>query len=97
MSEVTLIIDDKTVKAEESMTVVEAARKVGIEIPTLCHHEQLKPYTACRICLVEIEDRGRVRLDTACSRPVSENLVVKTRSEQIDKIQKRKEQEIKEI
>ena len=88
MSLVTLTIDNKEVKAEEGMTIVEAARSAGIYIPTLCHHEKLAPCTACRICLVEVEARGRTHLDTACSRPVEENLVVRTRSEKIDKIRK---------
>ena len=83
MSVVTLSIDNKEVKAEEGMTVLEAARSAGIDVPTLCHHEKLKPYTACRICIVEIEARDRTSLDTACSRPVEENLVVRTRSEKI--------------
>lgn len=88
MIEVTLTIDNKQVKAEEGMTVLEAARMAGINIPTLCHHEKLKPYTACRICMVEVENRGRTNLDTACSRPVENNLIVRTRSEQIDSIRK---------
>ncbi len=88
MSVVTLSIDSKEVKAEEGMTVFEAARSAGIDIPTLCHHEKLEPYTACRICMVEIEAKGRINLDTACSRPVEENLVVRTRSEKIDRIRK---------
>ncbi len=88
MSEVTLNIDNKEVKAEEGMTVLEAARNAGINIPTLCHHEGLKPYTACRICVVEIEAKGRTNIDTACSRPVADKLVVRTRSEQIDKIRR---------
>ncbi len=85
---ITLTINNREVKAEEGMTVLEAARSAGIDIPTLCYHEKLEPYTACRICLVEIEARGRTILDTACSRPVEENLVVRTRSERIDKIRK---------
>ena len=88
MSEVTLTIDNKEVKAEEGMTVLEAARSAGIYIPTLCYHERLKPYTACRICMVEIEAKGRINLDTACSHPVADNLVVRTRSERVDKIRK---------
>ena len=88
VSEVTLTIDNKEVKAEEGMTILEAARGAQINIPTLCHHEKLKPYTACRICLVEIEVKGRTSLDTACSRPVAENIVVRTRSEKIDRIRK---------
>lgn len=88
MSAVKLTIDDKQVTAEEGMTVVEAAKSVGIKIPTLCHDPKLKPYTACRLCLVEVESRGRTRLDTACSRPVEANLIVRTRSEKIGKIRK---------
>jgi len=89
MSEVTLTIDNKEVKAEDGMTVLEAARKAGIFIPTICYHEELKPYTVCRLCLVEIVDtRGRTSLDTACSRPVADKLVIRTRSERIDKIRK---------
>lgn len=88
MSLIILTIDGKEVKAEPGMTVVEAALGAGIDIPTLCHHEKLTPYTACRICMVEIESKGRVSLDTACSRSVKANMVVKTRSEKIDKIRK---------
>jgi bidirectional [NiFe] hydrogenase diaphorase subunit len=88
MSEITLTIDKKTVKAREGMTIFEAAKNAGINIPTLCHHEKLKPYTACRICTVEIEERGRITLDTACSCPVENNMVVRTRSENIDNIRK---------
>jgi bidirectional [NiFe] hydrogenase diaphorase subunit len=88
MSEVTLTIDNKTVKAREGMTIFEAAQSAGISIPTLCHHEKLKPYTACRICTVEIEGRGRINLDTACSRPVENNVVVRTKSENINKIRR---------
>jgi bidirectional [NiFe] hydrogenase diaphorase subunit len=88
MTVVSLVVDGKVVRAEEGTTVLEAARGAGIDIPNLCHHDSLKPYTACRICMVELEARGRARLDTACSRPVEENLVVRTRSEKIDRIRK---------
>jgi bidirectional [NiFe] hydrogenase diaphorase subunit len=88
MSEVTLTIDNKTIKVREGMTILEAAQSAGINIPTLCHHENLKPYTACRICLVEIEERGRINLDTACSRPVENHMVVRTRSATIDNLRK---------
>jgi bidirectional [NiFe] hydrogenase diaphorase subunit len=88
MSQVVLTIDGKQVSADEGMTVLEAARSVGIEIPTLCHHEKLKPYSVCRLCMVEIDARGRTTLDTACSYPVAAKLVVRTRSEQIDRIRK---------
>lgn len=88
MTEITLTIDGKTVKAREGMTVLEAAKSIGVNIPTLCHHDQLKPYTACRICTIEIEERGRTTLDTACSCPVENGMVVRTRSENIDNIRR---------
>jgi len=88
MSEILLKIDGREVKATEEMTVLEAARSVGISIPTLCHHEKLEPYGGCRICIVEVEVRGWTRLVVSCVYPVAENLVVRTRSEKIDRIRK---------
>jgi NADH dehydrogenase/NADH:ubiquinone oxidoreductase subunit G len=67
---------------------LEAAQNVGIVIPTLCHHEKLEPYGACRICTVEAEIRGWTKLVAACLYPVEQNLVVRTRSEKIDKTRK---------
>jgi bidirectional [NiFe] hydrogenase diaphorase subunit len=88
MSEITLQIDGRKVEAKEGMTILEAAQSAGISIPTLCHHEKLEPYGACRICTVEIEARGRTNLVAACLYPVEQNLVVRTRSEKVDKTRK---------
>jgi len=88
MSEIHLQIDGKKVEAKEGMTVLEAARSADIFIPTLCHHEKLEPFGACRICTVEVEVRGRTKLVVSCVYPVEENLVVRTRSEKIDRIRK---------
>jgi len=88
MSGITLQIDGRKVEAEEGMTILEAAQSAGIYIPTLCHHEKLEPYGACRICTVEIEARGRTNLVAACLYPVEQNLVVRTRSEKVDKTRK---------
>jgi bidirectional [NiFe] hydrogenase diaphorase subunit len=88
MSEITLQIDGKKVQAREGMTILEAAQSAGIFIPTLCHHEKLEPYGACRICTVEIEARGRTNLVAACLYPVEQNLVVRTRSEKVGKTRK---------
>jgi NADH dehydrogenase/NADH:ubiquinone oxidoreductase subunit G len=85
MSEISLKIDGREVKAEEGTTVLEAARSAGINIPTLCHHEKLAPYGACRICVVEVDARGRKNLAAACVFPVEQNLAVRTRSEKVDK------------
>jgi NADH dehydrogenase/NADH:ubiquinone oxidoreductase subunit G len=87
MKEIKLQIDDLEVTAVEEMSVLEAAQKAGINIPTLCNHELLEPYGACRLCLVElIAANGRSRLVVSCLFPVEEGLVVKTRSEKIDRI-----------
>lgn len=85
MSEVSLVINDREVKAREGMTILEAARSVGIEIPTLCHHEQLAPYGACRLCTVEISKGQRSRLVTSCVYPVEDGLVVNTESDAVIK------------
>ncbi|MBN2241363.1 MAG: (2Fe-2S)-binding protein [Acidobacteria bacterium] len=88
MSEILLKIDGKEVKAGEGMTVYEAAKSAGILIPTLCHHEKLTPYGACRICTVEVETAGRKRLVAACVYPVEPGMVVSTRSEKVDRTRK---------
>ncbi|MGB9441853.1 MAG: 2Fe-2S iron-sulfur cluster-binding protein [Desulfobacterales bacterium] len=88
MSEILLEIDGKEVSAREGMTVLEAAQGAGISIPTLCHHEKLEPFGGCRICIVEIEVRDWTRLVVSCVYPVEENLVVRTRTEKIDRIRK---------
>lgn len=88
MSEILLKIDGKDVRAEEGMTVLEAARRAGISIPTLCHHEKLEPYGACRLCLVELDMGGWTKLVVSCLYPVAKGLVVTTRSEKIDRIRK---------
>ena len=88
MSEILLQIDGKEVRAKEGMTVLEAAQGEGISIPTLCHHEKLEPFGGCRICMVEIEVRGRTQLVVSCVYPAAENLVVRTRTEKIDRIRK---------
>jgi len=88
MSEVLLQIDGKEVRAEEGMTLLEAAQSAGISIPTLCHHEKLEPFGGCRLCIVELESRGSARLVVSCVYPVENNLVVRTRSEKIDRIRK---------
>jgi bidirectional [NiFe] hydrogenase diaphorase subunit len=88
MSEIILLMDGKEVAAREGMTLLEAAQSAGISIPTLCHHEKLEPYGGCRLCTVEVENRGWTKLVVACVYPVEKNLVVRTRSEKVDQIRK---------
>jgi bidirectional [NiFe] hydrogenase diaphorase subunit len=86
MNKVSIEIDGKEVKAGEGETVLQAARSAGIRIPTLCHHDQLEPFGACRMCMVEVETRGRKNYVVSCLYPVERGLVVRTRSEKVDKI-----------
>jgi bidirectional [NiFe] hydrogenase diaphorase subunit len=88
MSPIRLQIDGKEVEAKEGMTVLEAAQTIGVHIPTLCHHEKLEPYGACRVCTVEAEVRGWTKLVASCCYPVEKDLIVRTRSEKIDRIRK---------
>ena len=67
MSEVTLKIDGREIKAETETTVLEAARSAGIDIPTLCYHPALTPFGSCRLCVVEITSKGRKRIVTSCN------------------------------
>ncbi len=88
MSEIVLQIDGREVTAKEGMTILEAAQQAGISIPTLCHHEKLDGYGACRICTVEIEKRGWTQFVASCLYPVERDLVVRTRSKKIDKVRR---------
>lgn len=88
MSEVTLTINDKVVKVQEGITILEAATSVGIDIPTLCYHKQLAPYGACRLCTVEVSRGQRSRLVTSCVYNVEDGLVVNTESEPVSKIRR---------
>ncbi|HEU4996371.1 MAG TPA: 2Fe-2S iron-sulfur cluster-binding protein [Gemmatimonadaceae bacterium] len=79
---VQLTIDGHKVSVAEGMTILGACATIGIEIPTLCFLETLKPVNVCRICVVELE--GARVLVPACSRPVEPGMVVKTRSPRVD-------------
>ncbi len=73
-----LIINNRPVSAPEGSTILEAAERAGIEIPTLCHHPDLTDIGACRMCVVSVE--GARGLQTACTTPVREGMVVHTNS-----------------
>ncbi|MHC4887871.1 MAG: FAD-dependent oxidoreductase, partial [Planctomycetota bacterium] len=80
---ITLTIDNKKVEVEEGTAVLQVAEKLGIKIPTLCHHRSLKPYGACRLCLVELTgSRGSI-IQASCVYPAQEGLVVQTDTEKV--------------
>jgi NADH:ubiquinone oxidoreductase subunit E/ferredoxin len=74
-------IDNREVEAFEGMTILQAAEKAGISIPTLCHHRDFIPTGACRICVVELEGSGR--LVGSCHTPVARGMVLHTRSPKV--------------
>ena len=81
-------IDNQEIDFNQGMSVLEAAQQAGISIPTVCHHEALEPLGGCRLCMVEVEERGWTRLVVSCVFPAAEGLIVRTRSEKIDRIRK---------
>ena len=86
---VNITVNGRQIKTEEGKTILDAARKHNIYIPTLCANEAVAPYGACRLCLAEIKTaKGRERLVTSCIYLVEEGLTVQTDTEKIKKIRK---------
>ena len=83
-----IIIDSQKVEINEGDTVLQAAEKAGIHIPTLCYHEKIKPYGACRLCLVEIEKNGRSKIVASCAYPIEDGIIVHTESQKVEQIRK---------
>lgn len=79
----TLTIDGKTVEARAGETVLQAAERLDVHVPTLCHDSRLEPTGACRMCLVEVS--GQRRLQPACKFKAAPDMFVVTESERIDK------------
>ena len=73
---VKFIIDGKSVEVNEGQTILDGARKLGIDIPTLCFLKEINEVGACRMCLVEVE--GARGLVTSCVYPATEGMVVRT-------------------
>ena len=85
---VAFTLNGEQIEAEEGSTVLQAATAHGVKIPTLCYHEGLRPYGACRMCIVEISQRGRAKIESSCTRPVEEGIEVQTDTEQIQQYRK---------
>jgi iron-only hydrogenase group A len=83
---VQLTINNIKVNAEDGMTILDAAKSVGIHVPTLCHLKDLAPTGACRICVVEVQ--GQRNLTPSCAFPVYEGMVVETNSPRVRRARK---------
>ncbi len=81
MEKVTLTIDNIKVEVPKSYTILEAARTVGIDIPTLCFLKDINEVGACRVCLVEVQ--GARGLQASCVHPVSDGMVIKTNNKKV--------------
>ncbi|NQU23730.1 MAG: (2Fe-2S)-binding protein [Candidatus Nealsonbacteria bacterium] len=77
----TVTIDDKPIEARLGETILQVARRAGVWIPTLCHHEALSSSASCRICVVEIDRGGWWQVVTSCNYPVRGDLTVRVNSE----------------
>jgi formate dehydrogenase major subunit len=78
---VTLTIDNWKVCVKDGTTILDAARGLGLRLPTLCHVEALEPSASCFLCAVQIE--GRATLSPSCAMPVAEGMVVHTNSDDV--------------
>ena len=83
---VELQIDGKTVQVTEGSVVIQAAEKAGTFIPHFCYHKKLSIAANCRMCLVDIEKAPKPM--PACATPVTQGMVVHTKSERAIKAQK---------
>src|SRR4030081_1073537 len=83
---VTLKINDRTVAVQPGTLVIEAARRLGIEVPSFCYYPGLSLQAACRMCLVEVEKAPK--LQTACTLVATEGMIVRTDTEQVRQARK---------
>ena len=83
---ISLQIDGKKVEVESGTTILEAAKSIGVYIPTLCYLKELNVTGACRICLVEVV--GSKALQPSCAIPAANGMIVKTHSSRVIKARK---------
>jgi len=81
-------IDHQEIDVNPGETILEAARKTGIEIPTLCYHEAYGGQGMCRMCMVEVKNVHNTRMVASCTYPIYEEIEVETSTPSIEKIRK---------
>jgi heterodisulfide reductase subunit A len=86
--QINIEINGNKIRVPQGTTILKAAKELDITIPTLCHHEALSAYGACRVCLVEVEQNGRIELKTSCNNLVQEAMTIKTDSSRVLKARK---------
>src|SRR3989304_8735001 len=84
-----LTINGSKGKFAEGKTLLQCIEDAGLQVPTLCHHKALKPYGACRLCVVEIEQDNKPSIvQASCNYPALDGLSIKTNSERIIRTRK---------
>ncbi len=83
---IALAIDGKQVSVPKGTTILEAARRNGMYIPTLCDDQRLEPYGGCRLCLVQI--KGMPKLVTACTTPAADGMEIETSNDEIERLRR---------
>lgn len=86
MERIKLTIDGTPVEVDPGSTVLDAAKKAGVHVPTLCYHPELRVEGSCRLCVVEIE--GMRSLAASCVYPASSGMVVRTNSQTVRRTRK---------
>ena len=86
MPDVNITVDGKKVTAPAGTLLIEACKSVGVEIPSFCYYPGLSLQGACRMCLVEIEKMPKMQ--TACTTPITEGMIVQTETEKIKQARK---------
>jgi hypothetical protein len=82
----TIEVNNRKVEARERETILTALKRAGVNVPTLCHMEDLSPTGACRLCVVEVE--GQRGLIPSCAYPVSDGMKIKTHSPRVMRARK---------
>lgn len=85
---VNIVIDGRKIKAKEDSTILENMKDLKIEVPTLCYHEELSSFGACRLCTVEVKANGKWKLATSCETVVEKGMEVKTDTKKVQESRK---------
>lgn len=85
MTDIKIRIDAKEIITQKDRFILDVARENNIDIPAICHEPELERFGGCRLCIVEIINKGRSKIDTACSTRVYDGMEVQTKSDAIIK------------
>lgn len=88
MAEIKIKVDGKELKVDSSKTLLKALLDANFDIPHMCYTQEIKPFGACRLCLIEVEENGKRKIIASCAYPMTEGMVVFTDSERIQRNRK---------